>query len=35
MEFLIGFLLGYFSGIAVELYIQKWERDWISKHGEK
>ncbi len=34
MEFMIGLLVGYFSGIAVELYIQRYEREWIRKHGE-
>jgi hypothetical protein len=35
LNFAIAFLLGYFSGIAVELYIQKYERDWKRKHGEE
>lgn len=35
MIFCIGFLLGYFSGIAIELYIQKYERDWKEKYGKE
>lgn len=34
MEFSIGLILGYFLGIAVELYIQRYEKEWIRKHGE-
>lgn len=35
MMFAWGLLIGYFMGIAVELYIQKWERDWKREHGEE
>lgn len=35
LNFAIAFGLGYFSGIAVELYVQRYERKWKEQHGEE